>query len=87
MLAKNVSGEELARELISILPIMYSLASDLLLATIRDRVSVNTAALRTIKVVYPKMIDIGYFSHALDHVHGEQFCTPRAPHTVYQCLD
>ena len=41
----------------------------------RDRASVNTAALRTVKVVYPKMIDIGCFSHTLDRV-GEQFCTP-----------
>lgn len=75
MLAKSVSGEKLAREPIFILSIMYSIAPDLLLAAMRDRASVNTAALRTVKVVYPKIIDIGCFSHTLDRV-GEQFCTP-----------
>ena len=53
MLAKCVNGEQLARELISILSITYSIASDLLLAAMRDRAAVNTAALRTVKVVYP----------------------------------
>ena len=75
ILAKSVSEEELARELISILSITYSITSDQLLAAMRDWASVNTAALRTIKVVYPKMIDIGCFSHTLDCV-GEHFCTP-----------
>ena len=34
--------KELARELISILSIMYSISLDLLLATMRDQTSVNT---------------------------------------------
>ena len=76
MFVKSVSGEELARKLISILSIMYSIAPDLLLAAMRDQTSLNTAALRTVKVVYPKMIDISCFSHTLDHVHGKQVCTP-----------
>ena len=36
MLAKSVSGDELARKLISILSIIYSIAPDLLLAAMRD---------------------------------------------------
>ena len=68
--------KELARELISILSITYNISLDLLLAAMRDQTSVNTTALRTVKVVYPKMIDNGCFSHTLDCVHGKRFCTP-----------
>ena len=75
MLVKSVSGEELAGEQISILSVIYSIARDLLLATMRNQISINTAVLRTVKMVYPKVIDIGGFSHTLDRV-GEQFCTP-----------
>ena len=77
MLAKSVSGDELARKLISILSI-YNVqhCPRSLLAAMRDWALVNTASLRTIKVVCPKMIDIGCFSHTLDHVHGKQVCSP-----------
>ena len=68
MLAKSVNGEEVSREVISILSITYSIAPDLLLAAVRDWASNNIAVLRTLKVVYPKMIDIGCFRHTLDHV-------------------
>ena len=77
MLAKSVSGEELAKELISILSIAYNIAPDLLLAAMRDKAFVNTAALRIVNMVYPKMIDTGCFFHTLDRVHGG----------VYQRLD
>ena len=86
MLAKNVTGEELARELISILSIMYSIAPDLLFAAMRDQTSVNTAALRIGKMVYFKMIDIGCFSHTLDRVHGGTVLHS-TPYRVYQRLD
>ena len=81
ILAKSANGEQLARELISILSITYSIAPDLLLAAMRDRAAVNTAALRTVKVVYPNIIDIGCFSHTLDHV-GDRFCTPNLSEVV-----
>ena len=41
----------------------------------QDRASVNNAAMKTVAVLYPEMIDIGCFSHTIDHV-GEHFKTP-----------
>ena len=40
-----------------------------------DRASVNNVAIRTLKIVFPKIFDVGCFSHMLDHV-GEKFDTP-----------
>ena len=75
MLAKSMTGEEIARELISVLSTTYSIASDHLLAAMRNRASVNGIAMRTVKIVYPKVLDIGCFSHTIDHV-GDKFKTP-----------
>ena len=75
MLAKSLTGEEVARELISVLSIKYSVKSELLLAAMRDWASVNNLAMQTVKVVYPLIVDIGCFSHTLDHV-GDNFVTP-----------
>lgn len=41
----------------------------------RDRASVNNVAMRTIKVLYPYMLDVGCFSHTIDHV-GKHLNTP-----------
>ena len=38
------------------------------------RASANLSAMRTIKVVYPSIVDVGCFSHTLDRV-GEKFKT------------
>ena len=86
MLAKNVSGEELARELISILSITYNIAPGLLFAAMRDQTSVNTAALRIGKMVYFKMIDISCFSHTLDRA-AWKTVLHSTPYRVYQRLD
>ena len=75
ILAKSMTGEEVARELINVLSMRYGITSDRLFATMRDRASVNNLAMQTVKVVYPLMVDIGCFSHTLDHV-GEKFVTP-----------
>jgi len=40
-----------------------------------DRASVNGAAMRTIKVVFPLLVDIGCYSHTIDLV-GEKFDVP-----------
>ena len=40
-----------------------------------DRASVNDVAIRTIKVVYNQLLDVGCFSHTLDYV-GERMNTP-----------
>ena len=68
-----MSGE-VARELINILLVMLGVESRLL-ATMRDRASVNNAAMRVVSIVYPNVLDVGCFSHTLDIV-GEKFKTP-----------
>ena len=75
LLAKSLNGKELARELISCLSTTFSIQSDRLVGSIHDRASVNTAAMAILKVVFPSILDIGCFSHTLDHV-GEKFLTP-----------
>lgn len=45
-----------------------------------DRASVNGAAVRIVKVVYPCMVDIGCISHTLDIV-GDKFKTPTLNHS------
>ena len=75
MLQKSLTGEEIARELISTLSIQYHITPTALLACMRDRAATNNVALRTLKVVYPSIVDIGCLSHTIDHV-GEKFETP-----------
>ena len=72
---KSVTGEELARELISVLSVNYGISTQLLLAAMKDRAAVNKTAIRTLKVVYPNLLSIGCFSHAIDRV-GEHFNVP-----------
>ena len=74
-LVKSMTGEEIARELINVLSIEYGITSERLLASMRDRASANGVAMRTIKVVYPDMIDVGCYSHTIDLV-GDKFRTP-----------
>ena len=75
MLQRSLTGEEIAREVISTLSIEYHIAPTALIACMRDRAATNNVAVRTLKVLYPKCVDIGCFSHTLDHV-GEKFQTP-----------
>lgn len=75
MLAKSMIGEEITRELISTLSVQYGIPSNSLVATMRDRASVNTVAMRTMQVVYPFAVDVGCFSHMLNSV-GEHFKVP-----------
>ncbi len=75
ILQKSMTGEELARTLINILSITFGIESHLILAATRDGASVNSCAMRTVKVVYPQLIDIRCFSHTLDLV-GDKFNAP-----------
>ena len=75
LLAKSITGEEVARQLIVALSTELSIASNLVIAAMRDRASVNNVAMRTISVLYNDIMDIGCFSHTLDHV-GERMKTP-----------
>ena len=75
LLAQSMTGEQVARELIMALSTQYSVSSSSLLASMRDRASVNDVAIRTLKVLYPGVLDIGCFSHTLDLV-GSKFVVP-----------
>jgi hypothetical protein len=75
LLVKSMTGEEIARELINTLSAQYSIGSDLLVAAMHDRAACNMVALRTLTVVFPKLVDVGCFSHTLDLV-GGKFTTP-----------
>jgi len=75
LLSKSLTGEEVAHEMIQVLSVSYSIPSDHLIAAMRDRASVNSVAMRTVKIVYRNILDIGCLSHALDRV-GEHFHIP-----------
>ena len=75
LLAKSLSGEEIARQLISVLSVQFSVSSELVVAAMRDCASANNVAMRTLKVIYPLILDVGCFSHTLDRV-GEHFKVP-----------
>ena len=75
LLVKSMTGEEIARELVNALSVEYGIGVNRLLAAMHDRASANTVAMTTIKVLYPNLLDIGCYSHTLDHV-GERFKTP-----------
>ncbi len=67
-----MTGEEIASELISA---KYGIMSDKLIAAMHDRAASNGIALRTLKIVYSSLVDVGCFSHTLDLV-GSKFVTP-----------
>jgi len=75
LLAKSLSGEEIAREIISVLSTAYGIGSNRLLACMRDGASTNNVAVRTLSIFYPYMLDVKCFSHTLDRV-GEHFDIP-----------
>ena len=81
MLEKSMAGEEVARVMIDVLSVGYSVFSSTLLATMRDRASVNNVAMKTIKVIFPKIVDVGCFSHTIN-LAGEHFKIPILPEFI-----
>ena len=77
--------EEIARELISIQLVTYSVQSELPLAAMRDPASVNNLAMQTVRVIYPSLVDIGCFSHTLNHV-SENFKMPVLTDFMYSWI-
>ena len=75
LLSKSLTGEEIVHELVQILSVSYGISSDYLVAAMRDRASVNSVAMKTVKIIYPNALDVGCFSHAFDRV-GEHFNIP-----------
>ena len=58
---------------ISIMSTELGIPGAKLLATMRDRGSTNNVAMHTLKIVYPHLLDIGCYSHTIDHVR-DKFC-------------
>ena len=75
MLANSMKGEEVAREPIHILATENTIDPSHLVAAMHDRASVNDAAMKIVKVIYPNLLDVGCFPHTLDLV-GEHFHMP-----------
>ena len=84
MLSKSLTSEEIARKLINVLSVTYSIHLNNLLAGMRDRASMNNVAMNTLKIVYPSIVDIGCFLHTIDHV-GGRFNTPTE--WIYHVVD
>ena len=74
LLAKSMTGDEVAQQII-VVSTELGIAPHYIVAAMGDRASVNDAAMRTIKVLYNQLTDIGCFSHTLDHV-GDRMNTP-----------
>ena len=74
LLAKTMTGEEIAQQIIVIVSTDFEISSNLIVAAMHDRISVNDVAMRIIKVVYNELLDVECFSHTLNHV-GEQMNT------------
>ena len=64
--------EEIVHELVQVLSISYGISSDYPVGAMRDRASVNSVAMKTVKIIYSNALDAGCFSHAFDRV-GEHF--------------
>lgn len=75
LLEKSMTGEEIARVVIDTLSREYGIPPDYLLATMRDRAASNNVAVNFLKVVFPRLLDIGCFSHTLDLV-GDKVRAP-----------
>ena len=75
LLAKSMTGEEVAQQIIVVLSTEFGIPPQSIVAAMRDRAAVNDVAMRTIKILYNKVLDVGCFSHTLDHV-GEKMKTP-----------
>ena len=70
-----MTGEEIAREILQTVLTEFGVNGDRLVAAMRDRAAANGVAMRTIKVVFPNVLDVGCYSHTLDHI-GEHFMVP-----------
>ena len=75
LLSKSLSGEEVAREVLTVLSTELGILPSNVVTAMRDRASVNNVAMRTVAIMYPQVIDIGCTSHTLDHV-GDHFKLP-----------
>ena len=79
LLGKCLTGEEIVSDLISVLQVGYGISPGTLVGSMHDRVSTNTVDMTTLRVLYPDFLDVGCFSHTINHVGnhvGKRFCAP-----------
>lgn len=55
LLVKTMTGEEIAREIVHTLSAEYGVTRNRLISSMRDRVSANGVAMRTVKILYPNV--------------------------------
>lgn len=76
ILAKSLNGQQLAREIVTLLASQLQYPPEKFIAVNRDGASVNAAAVGYLKdVMYPNLTDITCMSHSLDNM-GKHFSTP-----------
>ena len=68
MLDKSLSGDDLARELLTALSTELGIGGSRLLAAMHGCASANGFVMCTLSIMYPAVMDIGCFSHTLDLV-------------------
>ena len=64
---RNVNTLQLAQVLNDCLSVRLAIHHDRVLATMREGAAVNGAALRALPVLFPNLIDITCFAHALNN--------------------
>ena len=74
-LSQKPTVEEVDRELLFVLHAQYGIATDSLVAIMRERASVNNLAMSILHVMYLPVLDIECFSHTIDNA-GRKFETP-----------
>ena len=75
VLAKRVTFQQLAREVITVLSAQLQYPSNKVIAVTQDGASVNGAAVSYLKdIMYPQVFDITCIAHSLDNV-GKRFDT------------
>jgi len=72
MLAKSLTGDEIAHELINTLSVDYGVKSESVVAIMHDCASANKVVMCTLQVRYPAVLGICCFSHTLNRV-GKKF--------------
>ena len=65
--SKSVNADDLAQVLNQCLSVDYGVKANSLLAAMGDGVSVNQAALDRIAIIFPKMLNVVYFSNTFDN--------------------
>ena len=66
MLSKILTGQELAGELIHTRSTKLQINKEYVVPAMRDGASVNGAAMKIFKVVYPHLLDVTCLSHTID---------------------